>query len=236
MFKDSFKEYFSFVGYNIFVIQYLFSNPLIFAVYLFSLLIAIAIHEFSHAYAADHLGDPTPRLQGRLKLNPLAHIDGMGMLFLMLFGFGWGKPVEFDPYNLKNPRRDAAIISIAGPISNLILAILLSIALRLFIFFELNFLTTIGFLIFIPVIRMNIILGVFNLLPIHPLDGFKIVGGILSKESAREWYSLQRYGMFFLLLMILPIGGSSMLQRVITPIVSFLTNVLLPNSLVGGII
>jgi Zn-dependent protease len=218
------------------MLSYLFSNPLIFVIYLFSLLVAIAIHEFSHAFAADHLGDPTPRLQGRLKLNPMAHVDGMGMLFLMLFGFGWGKPVEFDPYNLKNPRRDAAIISIAGPVSNLILAIILSILLRLFILFDLNILTTIGFLIFIPVIRINVILAVFNLLPIHPLDGFKIVGGILPREKAHEWYSLQRYGIFFLLLMILPIGGSSMLQKVISPLVSFLTGILLPNSLGGGFI
>lgn len=218
------------------MLSYLFSNPLIFVIYLSSLLVAIAIHEFSHAAAADHLGDPTPRLQGRLKLNPMAHVDGMGMLFLMLFGFGWGKPVEFDPYNLKSPRRDAAIISIAGPISNLLLALILSILLKVFMFFDLNFLSTIGFLIFIPVIRMNILLGVFNLLPIHPLDGFKIVGGILSPEKAREWYSLQRYGMLFLILMILPIGGSSMLQRILSPLVSFFTNLLVPMSLTGGVI
>ncbi len=216
------------------MLSYLFSNPLIFIVYLFSLLVAIAIHEFSHALAADHLGDPTPRLQGRLKLNPMVHVDPMGMFFLMLFGFGWGKPVEFDPYNLKNPRRDAAVISIAGPISNLILAIVLSILLRLFILFDLTFMTTIGLLIFIPVIRMNVVLAVFNLLPIHPLDGFKIVGGILPREKAHEWYSLQRYGIFFLLLMILPIGGSSMLQRVLIPMVSFLNGILLPVGLGGS--
>lgn len=213
--------------------NYLFSNPLIFFLYLFALLVAITIHEFSHAYMADHLGDPTPRLQGRLKLNPMAHLDWLGMVFLLLFGFGWGKPVEFDPYNLKNPRKDAAVISIAGPISNFIMAIALSIILRLLIFFDLNFLTTIGFLLLTPVIRMNIILGVFNLLPIHPLDGFKIVGGLLSNESAREWYSLQRYGMFFLLLMIFPIAGTSMLERVLSPMVSFMVNILIPMSLTG---
>lgn len=219
--------------YNVLVINYLFSNPLIFVVYLFSLLTAIAFHEFSHAFAADHLGDPTPRLQGRLKLNPMAHVDWMGMLFLMMFGFGWGKPVEFDPYNLKNPRRDAAIISIAGPISNFVLAIALSIVLKLIILFDQSILTTIGLLIFVPMIRMNVLLGVFNLLPIHPLDGFKIVGGILPADKAHEWYSLQRYGMFFLLLMILPIGGSSMLDKILSPLVSFFTSLLLPASLSG---
>ncbi len=197
-----------------------------------SLLVAITIHEFSHAWASDYLGDPTPRLQGRLKLNPLVHIDNIGMLFLLFFGFGWGKPVEFDPYNLKDPRRDAAWISIAGPSSNFILAIILALLLKLFIFLQLNFLIIIGGIIFVPMIRMNIVLGVFNLLPIHPMDGFKIVEGILPEEKAREWRQLQRFGMIFLLLLIFPIAGSSMLNGFLTPVVSFLFNLLVP----GGII
>jgi len=218
------------------MLSYLFTNPLLFAVYIISLLIAIAIHEFSHAYVADYLGDPTPRLQGRLKLDPRVHIDNMGMLFLLLFGFGWGKPVEFDPYNLKNPRKDAGLISIAGPTSNFILAIILSIVLRLLIFFQLNILITIGMFIFLPMMQMNLILGVFNLLPIHPLDGFKIVGGILPKEKAQEWYGLERWGMLFLLLLIIPIGGSSMLDGILRPAVTFLFKLLVPFSLSGGII
>ena len=209
------------------MISYLFSNPLLFIIYMSSLLVAITIHEFSHAFAADYLGDPTPRLQGRLKLNPLVHIDNIGMLFLLFFGFGWGKPVVFDPYNLKDPRRDAAIISIAGPGSNFILAIILSLLMKLFIILQLNLLIIIGSFIFIPMIRMNIILGVFNLLPIHPLDGFKIVEGILPEEKAREWSQLQRYGMIFLLLLIFPIGGSSMLNSIIQPIVDFVSNLLI---------
>ena len=209
------------------MLSYLFSNPLLFVIYLSALLVAIAIHEFSHAWAADYLGDPTPRLQGRLNLNPLIHIDNICMLFLLFFGFGWGKPVEFDPYNLKEPRRDAAIISLAGPSTNIILAIVLSLLLKLFIVLQLNFLIIIGSLIFVPMIRMNIVLGVFNLLPIHPMDGFKIVGGILSEEKAREWYSLQKYGMIFLILLIFPIAGSSMLSNILQPIVDFLTNLLI---------
>jgi len=209
------------------MISYLFSNPLIFFIYLMAILFAIAIHEFSHAWAADYLGDPTPRLGGRLKLNPLVHIDKIGILFLLFFGFGWGKPVQFDPYNLKNPRKDAAIISLAGPSSNFILAIILSLLLKLFIILQLNFLIIIGSLIFVPVIRMNIVLGVFNLLPIHPMDGFKIVEGILPEEKAHEWNQLQRYGMIFLILLIFPIGGSSMLNNILQPIVDFLTNLLI---------
>jgi len=208
------------------MISYLFSNPFLFIIYLSSLLVAITIHEFSHAWAADYLGDPTPRLQGRLKLNPLVHIDTMGMVFLLLLGFGWGKPVQFDPYNLKDPRRDAAIISIAGPSSNFILAIILSLLLKLFIVLQLNFLIIIGSLIFVPVIRMNIMLGVFNLLPIHPMDGFKIVEGILPEEKAHEWKGLQRFGMIFLILLIFPIAGSSMLNGIIQPIINFITSFL----------
>lgn len=209
------------------MISYLFSNPLLFVIYLIAILAAITIHEFSHAWSADYLGDPTPRLQGRLKLNPLVHIDNIGMLFLLFFGFGWGKPIEFDPYNLKNPRKDAAIISLAGPGSNFILAILLSLLIKLFIFLQLNFLIIIGSLIFIPMIKMNIILAVFNLLPIHPMDGFKIVGGILPEEKAHEWNQLQRYGMIFLILLIFPIAGSSMLNNILLPIVDFISNLLI---------
>ena len=209
------------------MISYLFSNPLLFIIYLSSLLVAITIHEFSHAWAADYLGDPTPRLQGRLKLNPLVHIDTMGMVFLLLLGFGWGKPVQFDPYNLKDPRRDAAWISIAGPSSNFILAIILSLLLKLFIILQLDMLTIIGSLIFVPMIRMNIMLGVFNLLPIHPMDGFKIVEGILPEEKAQEWKGLQRYGMIFLILLIFPIAGSSMLNGILRPIIDFVSNFLI---------
>lgn len=209
----------------------LFSNPLIFVLSVISLLLAISIHEFSHAYVADILGDPTPRLQGRLKLNAFVHIDPTGILFLLFFGFGWGKPVEFDPYNLKNPRKDAALISIAGPTSNFILAILLSILLKLSIFLQLNILTIIGYYLFVPMIQLNLILGVFNLLPIHPLDGFKIVGGILPEEKAHEWYSLQKYGWIFLILLIVPFGSSSMLDGLIRPIINFLSTLLIPGNL-----
>jgi len=209
------------------MISDLFSSPLVFIIELFCLLVAITIHEFSHAWAADYLGDPTSRLQGRLSFNPLVHIDNIGMIFLLLFGFGWGKPVQFDPYNLKDPRKDAAIISIAGPSSNLILAIILSLLMRLFILLQLNFLIIIGSIILIPLIKMNIVLGVFNLLPIHPMDGFKIVGGILPEEKAHEWYQLQKYGMIFLILLIFPINGSSLLNVIIQPVINFISNLLI---------
>ena len=216
-----------------YMINILFTNPLLFIVYIAALLVAISIHEFSHALVADRLGDPTPGLQRRLTLNPIAHIDQFGLLFLLFFGFGWGKPVQFDPYNLKNPRKDSALISVAGPISNIIVAVVLSIGLRLFSLIDLPILQTIGLFILIPFISLNIVLAVFNLLPIHPLDGFKIVGGILPEDKAREWYQLEKYGFIFLLMLIFPFGRASMLDMIIRPLVSFLINLLVPAQGVG---
>lgn len=218
------------------MLNYLFSNPLLFIITLISLLLAITIHEFSHAFVADYLGDPTPRLAGRLKLDPRVHLDILGLLFLFFFGFGWGKPVPFDPYNLKNPRKDAALISIAGPASNLIFALFLSLILRFFALFPTTIFSSLSSILFFPIIYLNIVLGVFNLLPIHPLDGFKIVGGILPEEKAKEWYQLERYGMIFLLMLIIPLGRSSMLDMIVRPAISFLTNLLIPFNITGGII
>lgn len=207
----------------------LFSNPISFVFYILSLFIALSIHEASHALAADKLGDPTPRLDGRITLNPMAHIDLSGLLFMLFFGFGWGKPVQFDPYNLKNPRKDAALISLAGPASNFALALLLSLLLRLFNLFDFSFFSTIGYIVLSPIIMVNLTLGIFNLLPIHPLDGFKIVGGLLSEEQAHEWFQLERYGMIFLLLFIIPLGSKSMLDMVLRPIMQFVIPLFVPG-------
>ncbi|MCX7956163.1 MAG: site-2 protease family protein [Patescibacteria group bacterium] len=211
------------------MINLLNENPVYFLIYIIALFSAITIHEFSHAWTAYQLGDPTPKIQGRIKLDPRFHIDLTGLLFLFFFGFGWGKPVEIDYFNLKNPKKDSALISLAGPISNFILAILSSILLRLFIFFNNYSLQAIGFIILIPIIQINVFLGFFNLLPISPLDGFKIVGGIIPKEKEKEWYSLEKYGIFFLLLMIIPFGGSSMIDTFLKPIATFIIKLLIPS-------
>lgn len=203
-----------------------------------ALVVAITIHEFSHAYWADRLGDPTPRLQGRLSLNPLRHLDPLGTLMLIIARFGWGKPVVFDPFNLRHPRRDAAIISLAGPASNLILAFICSVFLQILFSYRLSLLSNsfIGLFVYLiigllrPIIVLNVILAVFNLIPIHPLDGFKIVGGILPPDKAREWYQLESYGMIFLLFLIFPIfGGVSPISRLISPVINFILSLLLPT-------
>ncbi len=209
------------------------NNPLALVISLASLIIAITIHEFSHAYVADNLGDPTPRLQGRLTLNPLAHLDPIGTLLIIVARFGWGKPVQFDPFNLQHPRRDAALISIAGPISNIILAIAASLLIRAFEAFVAA--PNTALLIFVSflhqLIVINVVLAIFNLVPIHPLDGFKIVLGMLPPERAREWAELERYGMLFLLFLILPLfGSSSPLFTLIGPVIEFILNILLPGT------
>ena len=190
---------------NIFTIEF---------VYLaLSLIVAITIHEFFHAFAADKLGDPTPRSMGRLSLNPLVHLDPLGTLALLFVRFGWGKPVPIDSYNFKNPRRDEIIVSLAGPLSNLLLAALCALLLR-----------------FIPIaiifyfIQINLMLGVFNLLPLPPLDGSKIFLNLLSVEKSIIWQeAFEKYGMILIFILIfLPIGGSSIILRIIMPIVSFL--------------
>jgi len=202
---------------------------------------AITVHEAAHAFMADKLGDPTPKLMGRLSLNPLVHYDPIGttLLFALVImralgapviPFGWAKPVQFDPYNLKNPRRDAALISLAGPLSNIIFAVAISVVLRLVIapFSPVAVVSAILY----PMIVLNIVLAIFNLIPIHPLDGGKILVGILPQSDAMELDNfLRRYGMILLVFLIFPtIGGKSAISMFLSPILSFFLNILLPGS------
>ena len=197
--------------------------------------IAITIHEASHAFMADRLGDPTGRLMGRLSLNPLVHYDPVGttlllvLVFLRALGvpvipFGWAKPVQFDPYNLRNPRRDSALISVAGPLSNMLLAIICALVLRI--------IGPFSFAIFYPIITLNVVLAIFNLLPIHPLDGGKIFVGLLPQSEARDAdIFLRRFGPLILFFLIFPsIGGTSPVFMVLSPVISFIINLLLPGT------
>ena len=202
------------------MIQTLFTSPLVFFVSAIGLIMALSVHEFSHALVADRLGDPTPRSQGRLTLNPLKHLDPIGTLLLFLVGFGWGKPVMFDPYNLKNPRQDAALISIAGPISNLLMALLFSIVGKALLGEYFAFL--------VPFIYTNIVLAIFNLVPIGPLDGQKIVLGLLPRDLAYEFEMIMsRYGTLILLLLILPVFGTSPITALIDPVITYIAHFLI---------
>jgi Zn-dependent protease len=212
------------------------NSPLTILLWFAALVVSITVHEFAHAFAADRLGDPTPSLQGRLTLNPRAHLDPIGTLMILFIHFGWGKPVQFDPFNLRNPRRDAAVISLAGPAANLIMAVISSAMLRLIT--SLFFVSQTGILVLLlPVLAsflytmiiLNITLAIFNLIPVHPLDGFKIVGGFLPEQSARQWQELESYGLIFLIFLILPLsGGISPLSRIIQPATEIFLKLLLP--------
>lgn len=205
--------------------------------WILAFIIAITIHEASHAFMADRLGDPTARLMGRLSLNPVVHYDKTGTTLLLVlvvlraFGlpvipFGWAKPVMFDPYNLKNPKRDSALISLAGPASNLLLSFVLAVVFR---FLGVN---AYIFSIIYPIIVLNVALAVFNLLPIHPLDGGKIFIGLLPDDQADEAdLFLRRYGMLILFLLIFPTyRGSSPVSMLISPIINFIVNIILPST------
>jgi len=178
-----------------------------------SLIIVISLHEFFHALVADKLGDPTPRSYGRLTLNPLAHIDPVGTLLLPLLGvlsgfpvIGWAKPTPIDPYNFRNPRRDETLVALAGPLSNFLLALILSL-------FKSSFATYVG--------NMSLFLGIFNLLPVPPLDGSKILLNLLPvDQAAKIEASFEHYG--YLLIALLLISG--LLGKIIYPIFYFVSN------------
>ena len=178
------------------LLQLLFDNPIVFIFLAGALIVSITIHEFAHALSAQKLGDPTAKLLGRVTLNPLAHLDPLGTVFLLIAGFGWGKPVPFDARNLRNPKRDSAIITIAGPLSNFLLAVFLALVLK---FLPQNDIISV-FLYF--AIFYNLVLGFFNLIPLHPLDGFKVVYGLLPLELAWQWQQTQRYGIYILMLLV----------------------------------
>lgn len=188
------------------------------------LLIAFTIHELAHAIVADRLGDPTPRRMGRISLNPIVHLDPFGTIMLLVAGFGWAKPVMTNPYNMRgNPRTSMAIVAAAGPLSNIIMAVLAAIPFQLGLvqpsFSSGGIIPTPGFLLF-EFVWINLILAFFNLIPIPPLDGSRILVGILPPEMGYYVQSLERYGFLILIALIffLPMLGVDVLGwLVMTP-------------------
>ena len=188
--------------------------------------IAITVHEYAHGYAALKMGDPTAKLSGRLSMNPLAHMDIVGALSMLIFGFGWAKPVPINPNNFKNHKKGTVIVSLAGPISNLFLAFLGSVLYGIFrrIGFG-NFssqFSEIFYGLLAQLILLNVCFGIFNLVPFPPLDGAKIVGAFLPYKTYFKIMQYERYA-FPILIVLMYLGiFDKILGVLITPIVSSL--------------
>ena len=195
------------------------------------ILLALTFHEFAHAYAANKYGDDTAKQSGRLTMNPFAHLDPFGTIMIFMVHFGWAKPVPVNPFNLRNPKKDMIWISAAGPLANMVLALISGILIRLF--FALgqmpNRQSLLGLLIFMVFmsLQINLALAVFNVLPIAPLDGSKILFGLLPAKHENIIYFLQRYGPFILIGLIVlgRITNVSILGGMIWPFVKFFSRV-----------
>ena len=190
------------------------------------IILGLSFHEFAHAWTSDKLGDPTPRRQGRVTLNPLAHIDWLGFAALLFLGFGWGKPVQINPSYYKNRRRDEFLVGIAGVTMNLILAVLISVPVRLLS----KSIGALGgsvimqdiFYILMYAVMINLVLMVFNLIPCPPLDGFGLVTQIFKLDRYDWWQSLYQKGSWILIILLV----TNVVDAILDPAVSFLMRLL----------
>jgi Zn-dependent protease len=188
-----------------------------------ALIIGISAHEFAHAMAADMLGDPTPRMQGRVTLNPVRHFDPIGLIALLLIGFGWGKPVQISPRNFKNVRGASFVVSIAGVAMNFVLAFLFCGIYIVFAFVSSRnggvMGNAVGEILYY-IVWINLALMIFNLLPVPPLDGFNILTEVFDLRRYRIWHILYNYG-FAILMVLIMLGVTG---RVMRPALSFLSD------------
>jgi len=181
----------------------LFSEPMLFVAWLMAIFYGITVHEFAHAWAATWQGDDTAKLSGRLTLNPLSHIDLMGLLMLVFVGFGWGKPVPVNNFNFKNGKTSDNLVSLAGIFTNLVSVIVFGIVLKLLLNFGNlsgeNLLINFLFML----IMINMVLAIFNLIPIPPLDGSHVLFNVLPDKYNEFKFNLAKNGPFILLMLIL---------------------------------
>lgn len=195
------------------------------------LLLALTFHEFAHGYVAYRLGDPTAQNAGRLTLNPLKHLDPLGTIAFFFIKFGWAKPVPVNPNYFRNPKKDMLWVALAGPATNLALAMISAIMTKAIWFLAANLpYSTTAEAILVPLNAMlvasvwiNLVLCIFNFLPIPPLDGSRILMGLLPNKAAMSYIKIERYG--FIIILVLAFSG--LLSKVIMPIISFANTLLL---------
>ena len=191
------------------------------------ILLALTFHEYAHAYVAHRYGDDTAQKSGRLTLNPLRHLDPLGTIMIFLVQFGWAKPVPVNPYNLRNPKKDMLWISAAGPLSNMLLALISGLLFRLFsdsaMIAERNSLTGLLVIVVFLSLKINLALAIFNIIPIAPLDGSKILYGLLPPGFGKMILAIERYGPFILIGLIIfgRATGVSIIGGLIWPFVGF---------------
>lgn len=190
-------------------------------------LVAIVLHELAHGLVSHFLGDPTPKMTGRLTLNPLKHLDLFGTIALVLFGFGWAKPVLIDPTYYKNKKWGTALVSLAGPLTNFILVIISAFFMVLFYQLSDSVFTIIGFNFFNTLAMINTGFFLFNLLPIPPLDGSKIIGVVLPNSAYEQYMKYQRYGMFIFMFLLVIVN---VLERATD---KYILSELLSNTYIG---
>jgi len=167
------------------------------------ILAALTFHEYAHGWVAYKLGDPTAKIAGRLTLNPLAHLDPVGAIMLFLFYFGWAKPVPVNPYNLRSPKTDMIWVSLAGPGANILLAAILAVIIKPLLNYGLIDLFGIMYKMLTLAVFINLMLAFFNLLPVPPLDGSKVVAGLLPDHCLKWWGYFEMSGPFVLISLII---------------------------------
>lgn len=179
----------------------------------------IALHEYAHCWTADKLGDPTPRVKGRLTLDPRAHLDPLGVIAILFTRFGWGKAAPYDPYNLKEPVRDTALIAASGALINFFIAGVLAAIVRV-----VPIGSNIIMIALVQLAAINVYLALFNLIPVKPLDGSKIMMAILPSGLSMEYERvMDQFGIMILILLLVPFaGGISPIAQLIGPIANFI--------------
>ncbi len=190
------------------LITSLFSEPILVLLWVGAIVFALSVHEFSHALAAKLQGDPTAELEGRLTLNPLAHIDWIGFLLLFIAGFGWAKPTPFNPYNLKFKKVGPVLVAFAGPISNILMMLIFGISLRIIAQYTLLSPDNLMVIFFVLLMQINLLLAVFNFIPIPPLDGSKVLYALIENRYPQVVQLLDRYGFYFLLALVFLFGDA----------------------------